>query len=213
MKKLLKREFELTKIDQKLVKIYLILSVIFIFLAWILGPHVLGLWGAEQLNLYILIIIFLIMTEKISSSLKKDMEEGQSALLQTLPIKKEHIVHAKYMTVFFINIISLLWTAGLCILNIVINQGMWDDLTIVLIFSSMLLFVSSTIIGSFFLSRKDRLNIIHYLSLLIWLVLFLVVNYISSMYMAWIMSFIIFIGSWLVAMNRVAHRGINRVLR
>lgn len=218
MKALLKREFELTNYFPKTFKHYLLLSLGLLVAAWLLGPNVIGFRDSESLSLYLTIIIFGIVNSKVSTSIQRDITEKQKMFLQTLPVKTEHIVHAKYISVLLWNCVAFIWAISLSALNTLMNHGEWSDLLFVYLISSMLLFISSTTIGCFFLWNDKRINVVFYVSLVVWLISYMIGGFfLTSLGFSWtvymamnmVIACIIFGGSWLVVMNQVKSKGMN----
>lgn len=217
MKPLLQRELEIIAWSPKKLKLYVFISIGLLIAAWLVGPNVLRWIEAEQLSLYLTITIFVIMNGKVSTSLEEDVRHSQKVFLQTLPIKTERIVHTKFISILLLNIYAFIWAFSLCVVNILMNHGEWAHLSITFTLSSLLLFISSMMVAYFFLFKYERLTIVFFVSLVIWLIFDFTGFYLVSLFgfsfelytvVAMLLSLIIYGVVWLVVIISIKTRGI-----
>lgn len=218
MKALIYRELEVASITKKLYQYVFFMSICLLVAAWIIGPNLLNLISVEQMSILITIIIFITINTTISNNIEVDSESSQKVFLQTLPIKTEHLVHAKFLTVLLLNILAFIWAISLTTVHILINNGEWSYLMITYIMSSMILFISSIIVLNYFVCQHQRPTLVFYVSLVIWAVVFgsgiylfstLGLSMELSMGIALLGALIVYIASWFTVIIRIKTKGIH----
>lgn len=121
---------------RKNIRSYLIFGLIIVFLMWILGPNSIGYLDAEQINKYSSITIMLLASWDMNDSLKQDAAFRQLSFLQTLPVDKATIVHAKFLSCLALCGVTLIRLALLVSINLLINGAWTFESSLIILFAT-----------------------------------------------------------------------------
>lgn len=212
---LLRRELEEMRVsaDRKESVIILgIVSIIIILLEWLLGPALFDVYDTDGIAAFIVIIGMVHAGGEVDFSIEEDHAHRQMSFLQTLPIRKNQIVHAKFLNMFLLCGKIFLWIAILISFNQMINSN-WElvDLTAALLAaSSILLLMAEHLLRYFLWGYRKKGNWLNNISRVIWVVLFMI----GFIFMSWswvlalfILSLIVYGICWRVSIKRIQKRG------
>lgn len=112
----------------------------------------------EDFNGHFSILSIVITWQIVSNGLILEGNNRQMRFLQTLPIRKSQIVHAKFISVLLLCGCTLVWIAFFILLNMVISgtpiKGSWILLGFFLIFSMIIYMASVTLLPYFLWGYK-----------------------------------------------------------
>lgn len=77
------------------------LGVVSILLMWIFGPKVIDVVSVDMENGFVSIMAVIISSGTMIGKLHNDGADQQMIYLQTLPVRNNQIVHAKFLSVLF----------------------------------------------------------------------------------------------------------------
>ena|SRR5699024_2177410 len=223
MKTLIWREFNIIIPSwQKFMKVSISTSIFILIATWLLGPRMFHLLEVESLSFFIAIMFFLNIQGLISQNLKQDSENAQQYFLQTLPVKKTNIIHAKFLSVFMLFCVGIVGSSVLMLIHLWMNKGTFEDIGIALTVTSLFIFSLSIMVFRFIVSDTKHIEITFYGSLPIWIILFIVINlWLDSMSIAFKMtevaifsllfSLILFFVLWFFAARIIHKRGFKQM--
>jgi len=164
MKALLYREFRIMPVTAKGIIAYMIFCLAVVASGVIAGPKGLGLFNSESISLYLSIINFTFLNGLVTNNLEQDSKYRQQIYLQTLPVRKQQIVHAKFSSILLLGIAFFATNALMISAYILITDGMWTDIMKSLVMAALYMFVFGIMLFAFF-SGFRRLNVIFYTAL------------------------------------------------
>ncbi|MFC4620101.1 ABC-2 transporter permease [Camelliibacillus cellulosilyticus] len=167
---LFRREWEIMYPSSwRLLKVYFFIGVGYLLIAWLIGPSGFGLVKIDTINLFISLMGMMFTNFRMTENLEQDRANRQMTFLQTLPVAKNKIVHAKFLSVLSLCAMNIIWIVLLVAGNLTINHGWsWGAWGVVQLFSSMMLFISGMLLLSFFVWGRGHMGWLFYLSLAIW---------------------------------------------
>lgn len=152
--------------------------------------------------------------------LERDEANQQLTFLQTLPVPKPNIVHAKFTSLLLLSIITIVWIAILFCLNMFVNGGKAEYWMTGVHFVSMFIFVTAISLLWYYLWGNHRLNTVFYVLLGLWAAIFVFSGFILRIFtgvsFVWVMvsalgvSVLIYFICWRLAVQRVYRKGIPR---
>lgn len=176
MKTLIRRELQgevVSNLGEKILS-YVMFGIISIILMWLLGPRVTSFLDVDAMNEFVTIVALLITYAGISNKLENDDNNRQMTFLQTLPVRKGHIVHAKFLNMLLVWGLTFVWISVVVSVNLFIN-GNWtlESWSHVWGFLSALLFIQTMVLFYYFWKGYRVVHVIFYLSAAVWGVIFI----------------------------------------
>lgn len=163
-----------------------------------------------------IVLVFTLVT--VYNDLLADDEQRQTLFLQTLPIRKSQLVHAKMASVlllWILNFVLFLLPTALIQVYRSTTEELWSQLGM---FMSLALFVSSVhVLGYFLWGLRRRGRLIFFLAIIFWLVLtssggyLLVANGMAAQGLLFILPLLLsvfaFVVCWWIAVKSMNKRG------
>lgn len=152
------------------LSIYGILGIGIPGLLWLLGPGLVGIFDIESFNVSVSVAGMVLTWQTVHASLLREDANRQKTFLQTLPVKKEHIIHAKYTSVLLFCLGTITWMVIVIFLNLFINGIQMDESWLLLgYFVSLIIFIAATSLLTYFRVGTRRLTMTSVLiSIFIW---------------------------------------------
>ncbi|MFD2759626.1 ABC-2 transporter permease [Lentibacillus juripiscarius] len=194
---------------------YIIFGLVFVLFMWLLGPRVIGYFEAEMFSLFVFMAGMLSAVASMLFTIEEDDAERQISFLQTLPIRKRDIVHAKFLSIFLVCGFMFIWVSVLNSANLLMNDvwtmESWMD---VFIFLAVLIFLVAENLLWYFL-RGLRSNWIFYFSFIAWMTVLVLLGFnrpsgISQSVIcgvSLISSFLAYPTCWWLSVRKVHHKG------
>ncbi|RYG73513.1 ABC-2 transporter permease [Lentibacillus lipolyticus] len=195
---------------------YLPLGIIVALSIYLFGPRVTGLLDVGKINSFLSILGVILVLGSLSERLEKDDANYQMTFLQTLPVRKSQIVHAKFLNILFLCALMFVVLYIFISLNRWMN-GVWmlAPWTELYAFMSFLLFLSAVTLFFYFKLGYQRIQWVFLLSLLIWGGAFMLIGSIMQYArfpvhpsLSLIISLILYFISWGMAVRKVNIKGI-----
>lgn len=218
MKVLIRRELDSMVYSwQEAFRVYTLVGIGYILVMWILGPRIAGVIDAEQSSLLISIFGFTIAGGRMTVSLERDKKKQQQTFLQTLPIYKTHIVHAKFLSILFLCAFTFVWISVFIIVNVFVNGGEMRYWIMALLMASMFFFITGMTLLCYFLWGHRRIGLIFYSTLAVWTMAFMTmvftmkssdISFSRLLGLALLVTAVIYFVCWWVAVCSVNKRGL-----
>lgn len=223
MRVLIQRELEEMRVSSSKMEgiiTTIIMGLIIVFFMWLLGPRIFGI-DAKVLTAFVVIIGLLNAGSGMNLALEADSSSRQISFLQTLPILKEQIIHAKFISVLLLCWKTFVWMAVLISINLVINSD-WslESWTVVFLSISIVVFLMAENLLRYFLwGLRKKSNGLFTLSFIIWGVLFFLMFSLNSSVLSqsplwgvllFVFSLIVYLICWLISVKSVRMRGFPR---
>lgn len=217
MRVLIRRELDgmVTMNLRRSLQTYIIFGLLFVSFMWLLGPNVIGYLEMEAISLFVFMAGMLSAVVSMLSIMEEDTTERQLSFLQTLPLRKRDIVHAKFLSILLVCGFMFIWVSVLVSANLLIND-IWtmESWMVVFLFLSVLVFLMAENLLWYFL-RGLRSNWIFYFSFIAWMtvLVFLGFNKPSGISqslisgISLISSFLSYFICWWIAVRKVHHKG------
>src|SRR5699024_2834432 len=197
------------------------ISVLALSTVYLLGPKMLHLLDVEGLSFFVSLLFFQSIHGAIFQNLKQDGENAQSVFLQTLPIKKTRILHAKFLSCLILFWMGIAGVVVLTFINIWINKGTLENMGMALTVVSLFIFSLSITIFRFVVSGRKHLDLTFYSSLIVWVILIIAVNVLLELMSidftmlevisySLLLSFIIYFSCWALATQIIRKRGFKQ---
>lgn len=177
-----------------------------------MGPALFDVYDTDGIAAFIVILGMVHAGGEVDFSIEEDNGHRQMSFLQTLPIRKRQIVHAKYLNMLLLCGKTFLWIVILISINQMINSN-WElvDLTAALLAaSSILLLMAEHLLRYFLWGYGKKGHWMNNISRMIWVVL----PMFGLSFMAWSWVFALFILSlivygicWWVSIKRIQKWG------
>ena len=179
------------------------------------------LLDVESLSFFVSLLLFQSIHSAIFQNLKQDGENAQSVFLQTLPIKKTCILHAKFLSCFILFCLGIAGVVVLTFINIWINKGTWENMGMALTVVSLFVFCLSITILRFVVSGRKHLDLTFYSFLIVWVILIIAVNVLLELISidftmlevisnSLLLSFAIYFICWALAAQIIRKRGFKQ---
>ncbi|UJL46175.1 ABC-2 transporter permease [Virgibacillus sp. NKC19-16] len=169
MKVLISREFDEMFYWKKMIYYHNLFGAGIILLTWILGPKVAGLTDVENMNMMICLIGLLFVYGRLSYTMKQEAANRQITFLQTLPVRKNYIIHAKFLSNLGLCAASFIWMLLFVSLNQWINASWtFEAWMMASVFISMALFIAAIMQICHFIWGAGGKDWIFYIALAIW---------------------------------------------
>ncbi|GAA0429032.1 hypothetical protein GCM10008983_01690 [Lentibacillus halophilus] len=140
---------------------------------WVLGPGVVGLMSGEMMNTSVLVIGLIHSSQAVSLYLFRESTYRQLTFLQTLPVKKTSIIHAKFTSVLLLSVCIIGWMFIIAGVNTLLSDVTASDFWLATgFFSSMIMFIEAVVLLTYFTKGADKLTVMYWISLIGWAVLF-----------------------------------------
>lgn len=218
MKVLIRRELDaMVHSWREAFRVYTLVGIGYILVMWILGPRVIGAVDVEQSSLLISILGFTIASGRMTFNLERDTKNRQQLFLQTLPVHKAHIIHAKFTSIFLLSVFTFVWTSFFVLVNVFLNGGEMHYWAMAWLLSSMFIFITGVTLLCYFLWGHRRISLIFYSSLAVWAAAFVTpaftlkstgISFYQFMGLALIASVLIYFVCWWAAVHSVNRRGL-----
>ncbi|WP_269409844.1 ABC-2 transporter permease [Lentibacillus daqui] len=220
MRMLVQRELEAMRIspDRKehLVTIGFAMLMAVLFL-WLLGPTFFDILAPNAITSIILFGGIGFVGMGMNASLQEDSHKRQMAFLQTLPITKSRIVHAKFLSILIACGKAFLWMAVLVSLNLIVNSN-WTliaSVSVLFAVSIMLLLLAENLLRYYILGYRKWSNGIYVVSVVVWAVLFLYgFHFLLELkeqplwiLVLFIFSLVVYGFCWRISIQRIQKRG------
>lgn len=221
MKALIGREIENMGFSwREASRFYSLIGIGGVLVMWVLGPRVLGVVSTESSYVLIAIMGLVLAFGRLIVGLERDEANRQLTFLQTLPVPKTNIIHAKFMSLLLLSALTIVWIAILFSLNMFVNGGKVEYWMTDVLFVSMFIFVTAMSLLWYYFWGNHRLNTVFYVLVGLWgaifvfvgfiLRLFAGVSFIQVMGLALGVSVLIYLICWRVVVRRVYRKGIPR---
>lgn len=216
---LLRREMEEMRVSGSRKESWisiLAVTLIIILLLWLLGPRTLDIVPVEGLTDFILIASLIHAGGAVNFLLTEDSGHRQMAFLQTLPVRTDTILFARFISVTFFCLKVFLWMAFIVFLNMRLNGGNFAAWSVCLIGAAvLLLWMSIEILRYYFCGYGKWSSTIFNVSFFFWIVVLISGIYFSSFLsnpVAWILgsvvlSFVLYLASWILSIRRIHQKG------
>lgn len=219
MKVLIERELEgevAANLGERVIY-YVMFGILSVFVMWLLGPPIIGVFEAESMNSFISIMAIIIMSGSMSDKLAKDKADQQMTFLQTMPINRSQIVHAKFLSMLLLWSITFTWMSIVVSINLWMN-GIWtfESWRHVWFFISLVLFARTITLWFYLLRGSPNINFIYYSALAIWTAIVLSLDFIFKLAnfsntqlwgLSLIFSLVLYFICWWVAVRKVNTKG------
>ncbi|ALX48584.1 ABC-2 transporter permease [Lentibacillus amyloliquefaciens] len=119
---------------------YFVFGLVLILLIWLLGPNAMSFLATGTISLFIFLIGMLSAGMHMLDTMEEDAANRQLAFLQTLPVRKTDIVHAKFLSTLLLCGFIFVWVSVLFSANLLIND-VWtvESTMIIFLFLAVLL--------------------------------------------------------------------------
>lgn len=201
-------------------RIYGLLGSGVVLAMWVLGPRLLDVVSTESSYLLIAVMGLVLAFGRLTIGIEHDETNQQLTFLQTLPIPKTNIVHAKFTGFLLLSAFTFVWISILFFLNDFVNGGKVEYWMTGVLFTAMFVFVTAMTLLWYYIWGIRRLNIMFYVLLGIWAVIFIVLgfllrsttdlSFVQMMGLDLAASVLIYFICWLLAVWRVYQRGIPK---
>ncbi|GAA0429026.1 hypothetical protein GCM10008983_01680 [Lentibacillus halophilus] len=197
---------------------YAMYGTVLIVLTWLLGPRVLDWFSIMGMNRFVSVMAIIVVSSTINEKLKNDSSNRQMSFLQTLPVPKSQLVHAKFLHMLLMWAMAFVWLSAVTSVNLLLNGSWTFELwTHVWGFTSASLFIQAMALLCYFSKGYRGVQAVFYLSALAWAAIFIPLGLTLketglSKGELWgtalIAAFIICGISWRIAVRKVNARGI-----
>lgn len=173
MKILFQREIDQLRSlrPRKNIGSYLMFGLIIVLLMWILGPNSIGYLDIEQINKYGCMTIMLFAAWDMNDSLEQDVAFRQLSFLQTLPVGKAEIVHAKFLSCLALCGVTLIKLGLLVSINLLMNSAWTLESSLIMLFAtSLLVFLMAGNLLLYFLRGIRGGNLLLNSMIIVWIV-------------------------------------------
>lgn len=169
MNVLIQRELEEMFYWKKMIYYFNLFGAGIILLSWILGPKMIGFIDIENMNLMLCVIGLLFVYGRLSYTMNQETANRQIIFLQTLPVRKNYIIHAKFLSTLGLCGAAFIWMSLFVSFNLWINTSWtFEAWMMALVFISMALFIAAIMQMCHFIWGAGGKDWIFYLALAIW---------------------------------------------
>lgn len=202
---------------QEAIRVYTLVGIGYILVMWVLGPRVVGVIDAEQSSLLISILGFMIAGGRLTFNLEQYKTNRQQTFLETLPVRKGEVVHAKFISLFLLGTFTFAWTSFFIFINVFLNDGEMGYWVMAWLMSSMFVFITGVILLCYFLWGHRRIGLIFYSSLAVWTAALIApvfmlkstgLSFFQLMGLALLASIMIYFVCWWAAVRKVNRKGL-----
>ncbi|MEN1968653.1 ABC-2 transporter permease [Lentibacillus sp. N15] len=220
MRMLIKRELEEMQISpirrehQLTIGFVSLLAILFL---WLLGPAGFNIFKTTAITPVFGLAGLGYVGMMVNASLQEGTHERHMTFLQTLPIHKSQIVHAKFLGISIICGRTFLWMAVFISLNLIVNSNWTLAASMATFFAAsiMLLLVAELLFLYYMWGYQKWSNGVYIFSIIVWVVLFLygfVFLAAMSEQPLWmlalfIFSLVVYVLCWRVSVRRIQKRG------
>ncbi|TRM12161.1 ABC-2 transporter permease [Lentibacillus cibarius] len=220
MNVLIQREMEgeIASDWQERIIYHVMYGVVLIIFMWLLGPRVLDLFSIRAMDQFVSVMVVLVVSSTLNEKLKNDSINRQMSFLQTLPVSKSQLVHAKFLHMLLLWCMAFVWLSSVISVNFLLNGGWtFDWWTHVWGFTSALLFIQAMTLLCYFSKGYQGVQAVFYLSALAWATIFIPLGLTLEETglskgglwgIALMAAFIIYVISWLMAVRKVNAKGV-----
>ncbi|TRM12164.1 ABC-2 transporter permease [Lentibacillus cibarius] len=200
------------------IAVYGILGVGVPVFFWVLGPGVVGLMSGDMVNTSILVIGLIHSSQAISLHLFREDAHRQLTFLQTLPVRKPAIVHAKFTSVLLLSVFVIGWMFMVAGANTLLSDITVSDFWLAVgFFCSLIISTEAVVLLTYFTRGADRVNVMYWVSFAGWAVLFVLSGLFmkslgkepdSFVFIIYILvALFVYLFCWRLAVRRVNKRG------
>ncbi|HLS10286.1 ABC-2 transporter permease [Lentibacillus sp.] len=195
---------------------YVVFGLVLILLMWVLGPNVTDIFATELISLFLFLIGLLAAGMSLLSTMEEDAANRQLEFLQTLPVRKTDIVHAKFLSSLLLCGFLFVWVSILVSANLLIND-VWtvESIRIVFLYLAVLMLLATGNLLWYFLRGSLHGGWINYALLLNGSVFLLYMGFYSPFGISKTFLFsislaiagFVYIGCWWLLAKRVKNKG------